>query len=405
MSSAASDPAGGLSRLFLSWSALLSVLGRGYWLVASLYLVLDADLAPEQLVLIGVGQGIVALLFEVPTGVVADTVSRRMSLVIAHLVVGLSMIWTATSTAFPILMATQMLWGIGWTFASGADVAWITDELNDPARVPRVLAAQARWKMLGAVAGLLGLGALAWVVGRAPAMMAAGVALIGLGVFVALRFPERHFQPRRAQHLKQAWGILRTGLVLARRDRAMLILFAATFLLNGASDSFGRLYPIQLIALGFPDRPDPVVWFTALGIAAWSLAALTLCIVERRLHGVGVVRWAYVLACAVGAVGLGLLAIAPNAALAAAGVLFAEGVGWPVTRALGSIWVNERATREVRATVQSFLAQVEYFGEIVCGLAVAGLAQAISIAAAVLGACVLVAVAGWLALASMGDRR
>ena len=24
---------------------------------------------------------------------------------------------------------TQMVWGVGWTFASGADVAWITDEI------------------------------------------------------------------------------------------------------------------------------------------------------------------------------------------------------------------------------------------------------------------------------------
>ncbi len=34
---------------------------------------------------------------------------------------------TGVVTAFPLLLATQALWGLGWGFSSGADVAWITD--------------------------------------------------------------------------------------------------------------------------------------------------------------------------------------------------------------------------------------------------------------------------------------
>src|SRR5581483_8651555 len=73
---------------YLRWAGLRAALHRGYWLVASLYLVLDAGLTPAQLVLIGVGQGIVSLIFEIPTGVVADTISRRWSLVLFHALVG-----------------------------------------------------------------------------------------------------------------------------------------------------------------------------------------------------------------------------------------------------------------------------------------------------------------------------
>ena len=36
-------------------------------------------------------------------------------------------------TGFGPLVATQLLWGLSWTLASGADVAWITDELDAPA--------------------------------------------------------------------------------------------------------------------------------------------------------------------------------------------------------------------------------------------------------------------------------
>ena len=35
-------------------------------------------------------------------------------------------------TTFPALALSQMLAGTGWAFSSGADVAWITDELDRP---------------------------------------------------------------------------------------------------------------------------------------------------------------------------------------------------------------------------------------------------------------------------------
>jgi hypothetical protein len=83
-------------------------------------------LSPFQLVFLGTAQGITSLVFEVPTGVVADTLSRKWSLVISSVLMGSSMVATGLVTAFPALVMTQMAWGIAWTFASGADVAWMT---------------------------------------------------------------------------------------------------------------------------------------------------------------------------------------------------------------------------------------------------------------------------------------
>lgn len=86
------------------------MLHNGWWLVTSIYLVVDADLSPSQLVLIGVAQGVVALVFEVPAGVVADTISRKWSLVVSHVLMGSAMIATGLVTDFGPLVATQMLW-------------------------------------------------------------------------------------------------------------------------------------------------------------------------------------------------------------------------------------------------------------------------------------------------------
>ena len=133
---------------------------------------------------------ITVLVSEVPTGVMADTISRKWSLVIAHLVMGVGMLATGLVTAFPALVVTQMLWGLGWTFSSGAEVAWLTDELDRPARTASVLTASARWQQIGAAGGLVGFGALGWAIDLGTAIVLSGVAMLTLGVFVAVIFSE-----------------------------------------------------------------------------------------------------------------------------------------------------------------------------------------------------------------------
>ena len=56
-----SDP----GAVFVRWIWCRAVLHRGWWLVTSVYLVVEAHLGPAQLVLIGVAQAAVGLLFEV----------------------------------------------------------------------------------------------------------------------------------------------------------------------------------------------------------------------------------------------------------------------------------------------------------------------------------------------------
>lgn len=385
-----------VARVYTQWVFLRAVFHRGWWLVTSLYLVVVADLSPFELVFVGTAQNLTALLFEVPTGVLADTVSRKWSVVMAHVLMGIGMMATGMVTAFPALVATQMIWGLAWTFSSGADVAWLTDELDQPGRVGRVLAAAARWEQLGAAAGLVAFGGLAWIAGLSFAVVAAGVAMLVLGLYVVARFPERRFAPRTSRRLAESREILRTGVALVRRDPVLLVVFLATLLLNGAAEAFDRLYPKELLALGFPAAPDPIVWFTALGLVLLGTGAVVLRAVEARIDGSGVPARIYAAACFVASLGLILLAGAPDVVGGTLGVLLVGGIAWPVTRAVSVIWVNRRATSEVRATVQSLLAQVEYAGEIALGISLAMLAESTSIATAMVGAGASVACAGLL---------
>jgi MFS family permease len=388
---------------FLRWIWIRAVLHRGYWLVASLYLV-ESGLSPFQLVFIGTAQGITALAFEVPTGVIADTVSRKWSLVVAHLLIGSGMLATGLVSSFPAFVLTQMLWGLGWTFTSGAEVAWLTDEMDQPDRVDSVLTASARWEQVGAACGIVGFGTLAWATGLGPAIVVSGLAMLVLGLFVATQFTEHHFTPAREHRWRESLTIFRRGVRLARRDREILLVFGATLLVNGAAEGFGRLYPRQLVDLGLSEKPDPIVWLTALGLVTLAVGALALRVVEARIDGEGTAPRAYAAACFIGAFGLIVLAYAPDEMTGMAGVLLVSGIAWPVTRTVSVIWVNRRTTSDVRATVQSFLAQAEYVGEISFGLALGILAQATSIGVAMIGSCALVVYAGVLAARSRAGR-
>ena len=116
-----------IARTFLHWTFARAVFHRGYVLVSSLYFVVVADLSAAQLVILGAVMSISALLADIPTGVLSDVIGRKWPLVIGHGLIGTGMVLTGLVTVFPLVAVTQVLWGVGWAFSMGADVAWLTD--------------------------------------------------------------------------------------------------------------------------------------------------------------------------------------------------------------------------------------------------------------------------------------
>jgi hypothetical protein len=81
-----------------------------------------------------------------------------------------------------------------------------------------------------------------------------------------------------------------------------------------------------------------------------------------------------------------------------------NGIVTPLTRVISTIWVNTRTTADVRATTHSFLAQLEYLGEIVCGLGIAAIARLTTVPLA-LTACAVLFAATAVLMRSPDDRR
>jgi DHA3 family tetracycline resistance protein-like MFS transporter len=104
--------------LFIEFSA--SAFFSMMFVVTSLYEATVAGLTPVQLILVGTVLELSAFVFEVPTGIVADVYSRRVSIIIGYLLMGLGFLIEGFFPSFlPILLA-QVIWGLGYTFTSGA---------------------------------------------------------------------------------------------------------------------------------------------------------------------------------------------------------------------------------------------------------------------------------------------
>jgi DHA3 family tetracycline resistance protein-like MFS transporter len=85
---------------------------------------------PLQLVLTGTTLEVTVLIFEIPTGVLADVYSRRLSTILGVALIGGSLIIEGSFPLFAIVLLSQVIWGIGWTLISGAHDAWIADEIG-----------------------------------------------------------------------------------------------------------------------------------------------------------------------------------------------------------------------------------------------------------------------------------
>jgi len=88
-------------------------------------------LTPLQLVLMGTILEGTVFLFEIPTGVLADVKSRKLSVVIGYVLMGAGFLLEGSAPYLWSVALAQVAWGFGYTFTSGATQAWIADEVGD----------------------------------------------------------------------------------------------------------------------------------------------------------------------------------------------------------------------------------------------------------------------------------
>jgi len=355
--------------------------------VWAIFLVQDVGVGPLGLVLVGTVLEGTVLIFEVPTGVLADRVGRRPSIVLGIFVSGAGFLLYAIPW-LPAVVAAQFVWGLGYTFISGADVAWITDEVGEEAARPLYLRA-AQVAPIATLAGIGSAAALALVALWLP-IMATGFVLLVLGVWLRFRMPETGFERSPSTSVRKRAmrdGLGRTLGELRRRP-VLIALIGAVALLGAASEGFDRLWELHLLrTVGLPSAFQAVVWIALLKTVGLVVSIGAVEVLRRRADlstGAGAGR-ALVIATAGLSVATVGVALAGSFWWLAAALWLGAAFRRAQTPALTS-WVNQGLDPRTRAGVNSLIGQADAFGQVGGGPALGGVAAVRSVRAALVAA-------------------
>ncbi len=371
------------------------------YLLHALYLIDRVHVDPLQLVLVGTVMEAAALVFEVPTGVLADLVSRRLSVQIGFVVIAGAWLLEAAVPKFGVVLASQVLWAIGYTFTSGATQAWLAGEIGDENVRPVLLRASQIRKLtaVGAIPVAIALGAVSL---RLP-ILAAGLISALLAVYLCVTMPERGFS-RAARHDRRVHETMlataRDGLRAIRTRTVLVLMLPVALFLGASSEAIDRLWVAHVGALGLDLNARSAVFTIGVIEAAGLLGgALVLRGIRRRVDHHDERGLTRVL--------IGLLAV-QFAAMFAFGVAGVVVIALPlfliydISRgaqdSVYEAWLVPLVPPDVRATVLSTYGQADAIGQVGGGPLLGLIARQRSTAAAmVTGALFLLPALGTLA--------
>jgi MFS transporter, DHA3 family, tetracycline resistance protein len=352
------------------WAALAFSL---IFTVNMLYQVTVVGLTPLQLVLVGTILEATVFLFEIPTGLVADIRSRRLSMIIGYGVMGLGFILEGSLPFFWSVAGAQVLWGLGYTFTSGATQAWVADEIGEQGAGQAYLRGSQAAKAGALIA--IPLSVALGVSGIQTPILLGGVLMILLAAFLRLVMPESGFRPTPAQE-RNTWGqmgrAVRDARRLLHRQPVLAILLGIGLFYGLYSEGFDRLWTPHLLDHLPGDTTDPVIWFGLIRTVVLVLSILATEAARRRVDTRRSAPMARVLMANAGLIAVGLVGFGLTRNFWVALALYwLIGVLRSVTSPLQTAWFNLRIDDpQVRATLFSVSGQVDAIGQIAGGPAV-----------------------------------
>jgi len=383
-------------RIYLLYSAVTALLFGLIFTASAVYQVTIAGLNALQLVLVGTVLEFSIFLFEIPTGVVADVKSRRLSVIIGTVLIGCGFVLEGSWPSFIPILVSQVLWGVGYTFTSGALQAWISDEIGEE-NAGLIFLRGAQVEQLAGLIGILPAVVLSFWRVNIP-IIAGGALFILLAGFLALRMPKNGFHPTLPGE-RSTWqhmtATLRDGLGMLRKRPALYTILGIGLFYGLYSEGFDRLWtPLLLERFTFPasETVPLMVWFGLLRAGALLLSMGINAWAQKRIHMARPALLVRTFAASSAALvaSLFLFAFSRN-------LLLSVGLFWSISMLrnlngpLYTAWVNQRLDSQVRATVISMSSLVDALGQIVAGPLVGLLAVETSLQNGLLASAALLA--------------
>lgn len=385
-----------------------------FWLATGLPLALSVLLAQSrhldlfELGLIMAAYSLAIVVFEVPTGGLADAIGRKRVAVLAYLFGLSSSVLFLFSFSFPMLLSSFVLMGIGRALSSGALDAWFVDSLR--ALEPEIdlqpsLGRAGTFTLLA-----LGIGTL---VGSALPQLAPNLPAEGTAVLTPLSIPLLAaiviqvitvvltillVQEKRPagtpgglkEGMRQVPAMVRTGFELTRQDPIVLRLLAVSFAGGLVLVSLEVLWqPHFALLLGGREANTIVFGLIMGGNFVAGMVGNMLAEPLGRLLGK---RYGLVCAIFQGLRGLSLIGLAWVSAPVPAVLLFWLGyLNMGIVNSPHATLMNNQLPAQQRSSMLSIESLVAYLGSILGSVGLGYLAQQTSIGVAwALGGAILV---------------
>ena len=355
----------------------------------AIYYVSNAGLNPLELVLIGTIMEVSVLLFEMPTGLVADFFGRKRSLIIGIFILGIAHLLEGSFPAFWAIAIGSALWGFGWTFISGAEQAWIADELEGKG-LDKVFLKGAQFSSFGRFTGIIASVLLATIFSVQATIIIAGGLLLCLAIVAMMIMPETKFVSSASEGVSgitQMMTAIKGGVSHIKGNTVLVSIAIITLLWGLASEGFDRLWGAQFIEGFHLPEEQSIYWFGAFYAVAFLLNMAVLKVVELKVKR----RFATVLLVTNGILTISMLFFAFTGHFIVAVLLYwaiaaMRNVNYP----LMSVMTNERLESKGRATALSMFGQLDALGQVAGGPLVGLIALYTSISGGIATSAILI---------------
>ncbi len=329
-------------------------------------------LNPLQLVLVGTLLEFCTFVFEVPTGIVADLYSRKLSVIIGVVLVGIGFMIEGLIPTFAAVLFAQVVWGGGYTFISGAREAWLADEVGKNAAGAAFMKGH-QAAGIGVLAGIAMSMVLANIDVRLSIVIG-GLCYALQAVFIAFLMPENNFRPippTKQETFLSMKRVFVQGIKLVKNSGVLRIVIITAVLFGAFSETFDRLWTPYLIEnFTFPEFGGIklAVWFAAIAMVAMLLNVFVTEIFKRKTDFSNHHSTMKALISASALLIFGVVGFAlAQGLLAAVAMYWLASIFREMRVPLYDAWINQNVTAKIRATVFSMHSQADAIGQIVGG--------------------------------------
>lgn len=382
--------------IYLLYSIISAMCFSLTFTVVIVYHIEKIHLNPLELILVGTILEAACFIFEIPTGIVADVYSRKLSIIIGTVLIGIGFILEGSISSFIFVLLAQIIWGIGYTFVSGAVEAWIAEE--DKTRdLNEIYIKGAQLGQIGTVIGII----LSTIIGnfsiRMPIIISGCLFMI-FALFLALYMPENNFKPSAPEDLntfRKMGYTIKSSFKFIKSKSIIMILLSVTLFYGLSSEGYDRLsnaHFLQDTTLPSIGNLQPITWFGIFSIVGMILSAIVMQVMSRKSEKSKKLQSGKILLITNTFYILSMLAFAltGNFIIMLLAYLLTN-MFRTINDPIFNAWLNNHIDDNARATILSINGQINALGQILGGPFIGIIATRISVSIGIACASLLIA--------------